>query len=228
MLGNAIALGFTRGGGAPLILGDGNTVAWFDYLQMITKDGSDFVSVWGDASTNSNDLLQPTGTNQPLWSSDGVLFDGVDNFMDTLSFTLNQPEFIYAVLKQVTWSADGRIFDGDTIDSGVLYQNPGTPQLTLYAGSNAAINGNLALDTFGVIRVLINGASSSVQINETTKTTGDAGSRDMGGFILGSKSGGALNHGNIQVKELIIRKIADTAPNEQIIYDYLAAKYSIP
>ena len=48
----------------PSVLTDGNTVAWFDSSENITKDGSDFVSVWGDKSVdavgdpNGNNLLQ--------------------------------------------------------------------------------------------------------------------------------------------------------------------------
>ena len=31
-------------------------------------DGSNLVRIWGDKSVEGNDLLQATGTNQPLWS----------------------------------------------------------------------------------------------------------------------------------------------------------------
>jgi hypothetical protein len=72
-----------------------------DYLKGITKDGSDLVSKWADQSGNDNDLLQATGTNQPIINANGILFDGVDNFMKAVSFTLIQPEFIYMVFKSL-------------------------------------------------------------------------------------------------------------------------------
>lgn len=215
-----------RGDITPPILNDGNTVAWFDSAENITKDGSDFVSVWGDKSGLSHDLLQATGTNQPLHTADGVLFDGVDNFMKCAAFTLNQPEQIYIVFKQVTWTNNNGIFDGDGLVTGLMSTEGSTPRLIVKTDASSAQNANLAVDTFGIARVLINGASSSFQINETTAVTGDFGTRDMGGFTLGGAGGGIINS-HIQVKEVIIRKIVDTAPNEQIIYDYLADKYSI-
>ena len=215
------------GGAGPEALHDGNTVAWFDKDVNVIKDGSNFVSAWGDRSGNGNDLLQSTGTNQPLWSGDGVLFDGVDNFMKCVPFTLIQPEFLYLVLKQVSWFDADRFIDGHLTATGILQQITSTPNFRAFAGSGSSESSDLPLGTYGIIRVLFNGASSTLQINETTQITGDFGASNMGGFTLGGNASGGANFGNIQVKEVIIRKIADTAPNEQIIYNYLASKYSI-
>ena len=102
-LGLSIPFNKKKGEVYPAILDDGNTVAWFDMAEKyMTKDGSDFVSQWDDRSGSTNHLLQVVGTNQPLWTADGVLFDGVDNFMKCVAFTLVQPEFIYMVVKHVT------------------------------------------------------------------------------------------------------------------------------
>lgn len=210
----------------PSILIDGNTVAWYDAAESyITKDGSDLVSQWDDRSGNDNHLLQATATNQPLWSSDGVLFDGVDNYLRAL-FTIEQPEFIYTVLKQVTWVTSGRIFDGSTSVSGLLYQTGSSPNIVAHAGSASSPNTNLAVDTFGIIRLLFNGASSKLIVNDTTPITGDFGSSDMDGLTLGAR-GDEVTFGNIEVKEMIIRKIADSSTDEGLIYDYLKAKYSL-
>lgn len=216
-----------EGGGYPTIIDDGNTVAWFDFnSSYITKDGSDFVSQWSDRSGNNNHLLQATGTNQPLWQVLGVLFDGVDNFMKCVAFTLIQPEMIYVVMKQATWSLNDVFFDGNTDAKGIIYQSTPPNQLIAYGGSVSSENSNLALNTFSVIRLLFNGASSKFIINETTPVTGNFGALDMGGFMIGNRATGAA-YANIEVKEIILRNIADTAPNEAIIYNYLAAKYSI-
>jgi hypothetical protein len=48
----------------------------------------------------------------------------------------------------------------------------------------------------------------------------------MGGFTLGGLSAWSLSS-NIVVKECIVRKIADTSPNEAAIYAYLKAKYGL-
>ncbi len=97
----------------PVIIDSSDTVAFFDSALGITKDGSNFVSNWADQSGEDNHLLQATGTNQPLWSSTGVLFDGVDNLMKCVAFTLVQPEMLYLVLKQVSWTSPRYLFSGD-------------------------------------------------------------------------------------------------------------------
>ena len=108
------AVGYRRRGGIPAVLSDGNTVAWFDLAENITKDGSDFVSVWGDKSGNGNDLLRIPSTRNPLWTTDGVLFDGIDDFMKCVTFTYAQPEQIYIVVKQISWTSTEYLFTGNT------------------------------------------------------------------------------------------------------------------
>lgn len=221
-----------RGAGPPypLILKDGNTVAWYDsqLLSTITKDGSDFVSAWNDKLGSGHDLLQAVGTNQPKWFSvNGILFDGVDNFMKTAAFTLIQPEMIYMVFKQVTWISNSRVFDGNLVNSGILRQVVATPQIGVFAGSASTKSSDLALNTYGIARVLFNGASSKFIVNNNIPITGDFGAANLGGFILGSNAGGGVNHSNIQVKEIILRKVADSATDEQNIYNYLSKKYGI-
>ena len=227
------AVGYRRRGGIipPDILDDGNTVAWFDgAAEYMTKDGSNLVSAWNDRSGNSNNLLQAgADAIKPVWSANSVLFDGTDNFMKTASFTLNRPEMLYIVLKQVTWSANDDLWDGDAVNSMMARQITGTPGIGLYNGSFSVANNNLEVGVFGIIRAYYDaGANSSLQINETTKWVGDIGVvQNAAGFTLGSQADGTALWSNIQVKEIILRKIEDAVPNEQLIYNYLASKYCI-
>lgn len=224
-LGTAITLGFTPS--IPSILLDGNTKAWFDMASSyITKDVSDRVSQWDDRSGEDNHLLQANASYQPLWSSDGVLFDGVDEFMKCVSFTLNQPEYLYAVLKQITYGSD-YFFDGDTSLKMLVQQTGGSPNLGLYGG--AALNGNsdLAIDTWGVMRALFNSTSSRLQIDNNSALIGDGGINNAGGFTLGCRGDVADRFANIEVKEIIIRNVADSIADSDIIYNYLKNKYSL-
>ncbi len=215
--------------GTPAVLEDGNTVAWYiaDNLTTITKTASgDSVERWNDYLGSGHDLLQATVTKKPVWVlDDGILFDGANDHMKTESFAFEQPEMIYIVFKQITWNHK-IVFDGDGTNSGALYQEVNTSELKGYAGTFSTANGNLAVDTFGILRLLFNGASSKLIINETTATTGNFGASDMAGFTLGAGANLAGNS-NIQVKEIILRKVADNATDEQIIYDYLADKYGL-
>jgi hypothetical protein len=220
-------------GGAsyPAVLEDGNTVKWFDFMENITMNESNLVSSWDNKSGVNGiipgALLQAGADSiKPAWSANGVLFDGVSDYMKCNAFTLIQPEFIYMVVNQVSWSLNDRLFDGESFLSGGILQDSTTPNISINAGSNVASNSNLNVGSFGIVRALFNGASSKLIVNATTPTTGNAGSDNMGGFTIGAR-GGTGSYSNIQVKEVIIRKVADGATDEQSIYDYLAGKYSI-
>ena len=209
----------------PAIILDGNTVGWYDFNVGITKDGSNFVSAW-NSRIGANHLLQATGTNQPLHSASGVLFDGIDNFMKAASFTFNQPEFVYAVLKQASWTNGDVLFDGNTASSGRLFQRSTSPNLGISAPTNIGTDTNAIIGNYVIVRVLFNGASSSIQINANSKTSGDAGTNNMGGITIGA-SGANLVFSNVEIKEAIFRKVADNSTNEEAIYNYLKTKYAL-
>lgn len=207
---------------------DGETVGWYDStaLSTITKDASNFVSRWNDKLGSGHDLLQASGTNQPELRADGMFFDGIDNFFKTAPFAYEQPEYVYLVMKQITWSSLDAIFDGNTSTSGVLWQTGSSPNLSTFAG--AGVNNNqLALDTWGIVRVLFNGIPSLLQINANAPVTGNSGTSDMGGITMGSRGQADTRYAHMMVKEAIFRKAADSEANSNKIYNYLKSKYSL-
>jgi hypothetical protein len=108
------------------LIRSGNTIGWYDITDIatITKDGDGLVSVWADKLGSGNDLIQADGAKQPLYSANGILFNGSDEFLKTGTIaTLVKPETVYIVFKQVTWANGDRIFDGRTRTSGQLYQD---------------------------------------------------------------------------------------------------------
>lgn len=214
----------------PAILSDGNTVGFYEYddLTTITKDGSNRISLWKDKLLSGRDLAQAGADNlKPIWGATEIAFDGVAQYLKTAAFTLNQPEEIFIVFNQVTWTIGKYIFDGNANNSGMLRKDGTTPQLKIYAGTISAANANLPINTYGIGRILFNGASSKFILDNTAPVTGNYGAVNMGGFTLGT-SGNAAIPSRVNVKAVIIRKIADTAPNEIIIYNYLATKYGLP
>lgn len=195
--------------------------AWFRYGQGITVTGAG-VSQWDDQSGNARHLKQGTDTNRPSLEADNsILFDGVNNFLQCDAFALNQPETVYVLFKQVTWTAEDRVFDGNTGDTMDFAQKTATPNLGIYAGTGwVAENSDLAVDTYGVAAVVFNGASSLIQINNGTATTGNPGASNAGGFILGA---GAIpsSYSNIQVKEAIVFAAAHDAGQRAAVIAYL-------
>lgn len=203
----------------PSVLDDGNTMAWYDYKENAT------VSNWGDKSGNGNDLLQATPTNQPTITADGVLFDGINNYMKANTFTLIQPEHVYIVFRQLSWVRYEIIFDGIGNTTGYLMQDASSPNLKISAGTQSA-EVSLTLGNWGIVRALFNGAASKLILNNGTPVTGNFGAANLNGFTLG-RGGTSGGTSNIEVKEIIIRKVADSASDETAIYNYLANKYSI-
>lgn len=209
---------------APAVVYAYKPAAWYRYGQGHTIVSGSLVTVnqWDDWSGFNRHLLQATAANRPArQSNDSLLFDGGNKYVKATAFTLNQPLSIYALMQQVTW-VDGDVFtDGDTISSVVIYQSPtSSPNIRLYAGTNAATNSGLALNTDAVIIGVFNGASSLLQVNRTTATTGDAGAQNAGGFTLGSGGDGTLPS-NIQVKEVIVYDTAHNAVDRERITVYL-------
>ena len=206
------------------IINDGNTVGWYlaDTLSTITKDGSNLVAQWNDYLGSGHNLAQGTAGQKPVWSSSGIQFDGVDDTM-TASFTINQPTFLYLVLKEI-WVSGGRLFDGGSPNGGYVRMVAG-PSLGLNAGSYITYNYDMPDNTFVVMRALFNGASSKLIINAGTPATGNCGANNMGGLTLASYGTG--QYGNVQIKEIIMRKVSDSSGNETAIYNYLKNKYGL-
>ena len=207
-----------------------NTVGWYvagdGSSTYVTKDGSDFVSVWKDLSGANHPLNQATGTNQPKWLlNDGIAFDGIDNFMSSI-FAWNQPSTYYIVYKQ-TFVADKYILDGATLNGTQLsMRGTGTPP-TIRAGSPSLcpnLINTAANNIYQILRLCFNGTSSKIQVNNNTATTWNSGANNPGGIYLGATQF-IGTEGNITVKEIILKTTDDDAATETAIYNYLANKY---
>lgn len=190
--------------------------AWYRYNTGITVTGSG-VSTWADQSGNGNDLLQGTDTNRPALQADGsILFDGVDNFMSAI-FAHTAPVTWYGLLNPVTITSADRVFSGVTATVVVL-ETAAAAQLfcTAGAGTNAAFTAG----SYHAICAVFNGASSVFQVDGTT-ATGDPGTNDPGGIVVGAAAGGATA-ANIQVKEVILFAAAHDATTRGKVINYLA------
>jgi hypothetical protein len=207
----------------PSVLDDGHTVGFYISSTGVTKDGSDYVSLWADQSLAGNDLVNSTGGEQPLWSSNGITFDGTNDILYK-TFNYAQPGTIYMVIQWLTFNAYDRILsDG----AGEFYfrMNNGTPELNMYSGTAMGSNTDLAEDTWGIITLVVSNTNSKIQINEGTPVTGTTGTNNISSNTLFLGGSGAYAH--FQIKELIFRDIDDTSDNELLVINYLNGKYTI-
>lgn len=197
--------------------------AYYKFNTGITSSGG-FVSQWDDQSGNARHLVQATGTNQPSLQGDGsILFPGIDEFMLTDPFTLNQPETVYVRGKQITWSNNDTICDGVSGTRMLIAQAVTSPNLSLSAGTGGMNTPGWTLDTYKTVCAVFNGAGSSLQIDNNTPTTGNPGANNAGGFMLGARppAPGSL-FAHIQVKEVVLFAAAHDASTRASVIAYLS------
>jgi hypothetical protein len=197
--------------------------AWFAKSTGISSSGG-AVSAWADQSGNARDLVQATGANQPALQGDGtILFNGTAHFLKTAAFTLNQPCSIYLRFKQVTWTANDRVFDGNASGSALMVQSGSSPALALFAGTGTVPSTSaLAVDTWGSIAAVFNGASSVIQVSGQAAATANSGAGNPGGLTLGANGAGA-QFGNIQVAGVVVYAAAHDATQRAAVFTYLDA-----
>lgn len=216
------------------IINDGNTVAWYlaDDITTITKNESNLVTAWNDKLGSGHNLIGGADYPPaycPIWSSTGITFDGAQNYMETAGFTLNQPEFVYMVVKVFSTSPEyGVIFNG--IGGGIgliyLYDISESGARVKAQAQFEMVSAGISTNSFIIIRALYNGVSSKVIINGGTPVIGNVGTGNMGGFALGSRSQDD-GPSYVQVKEIILRDVSDSSGDETLIYNYLKAKYGL-
>jgi hypothetical protein len=132
-----------------------------------------------------------------------VVFDGTDDVLKSAPFTFNQPATIYLMCKQNSWTYTDYLIDGNSTAKMGLTQAATTPHIRQNAGTNGTENAGFALNTFRIITLIYNGATSVLKIDSTgTSVTSNAGSNNPGGINLGSR-GDNTRWGNITVLEYL-------------------------
>jgi len=219
-------LGAYAAANALSILDDGNTVGWYIAEEKyMTKDEMDSVSQWEDINVNDNHL---TASNlaQPIWGDDSITFNGTTNLMGD-TFTWNQPCMMYIVMKQKTWTINEYMLSNTLTGFIGFQQRNASPQVRMVtSGGYSSNSSDFLLDTWSVIRILINGSGSFLKINGHDALTFSSASINMNGLFIGADDG-LTTYANICFKEIICRKIEDSDSDETIIYNYLKDKYGL-
>lgn len=184
-------------------------------------------STFAETSTNGATAVASTGETWTLNSTGGypttivkspqILFGGVDEYLKTAAFTLNQPSFCCIVFKPITFTNVDFIFDGATTNSMVLRQNGATPAYSTYAGGGAdSIGVGPALGALGIVSATYNGALSPWRLNLDAPNLADIGTANASGLTLGADGGLAFGFGNFIAKEFIAFPVA---PTEAQLYE---------
>lgn len=189
-------------------------------------DGSDQAATITSSATGEIWTINKSGgLPAQIVARPSLLFDGTADYLKTNAFTLNQPETVYIVFKQVSYTVNDVICDGNT--SGTLRILQGANSGELYMRISSTIQGgSLALGTYGVASHVSNGANSVLGINLVSPATGDIGSANAGGFTLGSNATPGA-YANIQVLEVLVAAAAHSSEQRARIVQYLAGRHGI-
>jgi len=203
--------------------GIAGTLVFDANFQSVAEGSTTFTESSSNAATVT---INSTGaTPAQIVGSPSLLADGTAHKLATANFTLDQPCEYFLVAKPITWTAGDYLCSGTAGVAGIT-QVTGTPKIGLNAGSGVADNTNAVLGSYAIIYAAFNGASSELQVNLTTATTGNAGAGNPGGLSLFSDNGG-INYGNWQVKEMIARSVVSNTATRLAIQTALARKHGI-
>lgn len=185
------------------------------------------VGALDDLSGNGNNILQATGASRPQLRQSGSLyyleFDGVDDRLGPVLFTITQPWSAVGAARQVTWTAGNVICGGGNSTSGSFYQSSVTPQVRLFDGSNGDVNTDLAVGQTGVATERHSNATSRLAINNNAYVFGTTGTGVPGGLTIGGAFNGTASSdiwffGRVEIdRDLTDSEIAQTR-------QYFAAK----
>ena len=208
----------------PAELYDGNTYAWYNFVNNITKDGSNLISQAEDISGNGRHLLQETNDYKPLWSLEGATFDGINDYMRATGWNLAKPTTIYVVMKRPNVLSNVIMFDG-LVSNAIKFSTYAPKRPMIQSGTNNIIASESAFpsNTTSVFALKYDGANSFIRYG-ATKVTGTTGAVTATGFTIGATSNLGL-FSNLIFKELIIRSVSDSVDTEDVIMNSLMSRY---
>lgn len=211
----------------PSEVSDGNTwlrVKYDDPVFRTVVGG--IVTEWIDVMGSGRKLTNPTPANGGKLEADCVKFISAESRALRLQTALGAPTMLYLVIRPDSWVSTNRILDGGLSNApfGMVTAEP-----QYYFGpSGYSIAGiNIPTGSWSIVRALINGANSYVQVNNGSKITGDMGVTSLGGITLGARYTVAANWANVSYKEVMMRQIAETDVVADKFYTYLKALYGI-
>ena len=209
--------------GRPTVMDDGDTypeyIAHTDYLTL----GLTGVISWEDASDSAFNLATQ-GSDSAYWSTDHVSFAGTSK-LKNYDWNTATGFTVWMVVYMDSWTGGDEFFvlaDG-AVDFN-QYPASDRVRVSTSGGSFNTDYDDQALDTWYIIKIIVNGASSEIQYNENTAITGNAGT-----FTAADQAwlGHDVDCADFDLKHFIYRNTIDTSGDEDDIRDWLNSEYSV-
>lgn len=218
------------GWGTPLNNSDGTVaLAWY-----VADDVSGTVTSWMDKGSNGWHLTNSLSGKSPAVITAGlnghnfIVFDGVDDFLKSESFTDSQPNE-YVFVASLTNGANQIYFDcADGGNRQLFFQDA-----NFDAGSSVTLAGTV-YSKWIVFDLIFNGASSAGYMTNILSASGNTGANSQGGFTLGGRFGlDAGRFANLAISELIVYGGPGFVPGTNVAwrsnaFSYLTNKYALP
>lgn len=198
-------------------------------------ESGSLVSQLNDLSGRGRHFSQASDTKKPARIANArnghaaISFDGVNDALVTPVLTFAQPlHFFFALSWHLMTSGGGQFIVDGTSHYGCVFHNANDPTIRTYFG---AMGPTMAFtsDTWMILDVVLNGASSKVAINGGAQTTGNGGTGSPGGITLGSLAAqSAGNFAQYLLGEFVATTTELTGAARLQMCAYLAAKWGIP
>lgn len=215
------------------ILKDGNTVYWIEpkNSSYVTKDVNNIVSSVQGLDGTPN-FLQSTLANRPLYTSEGLVFDGVNDYLTGTHPTYQNSGAmsVYIKLKINTWSSGRYLFSSGTWFYPALLMYNTSAQIyaleSSFGSSNVQVS-SIYLDSnigswLNLKYIQPAGARGFFSINGVNSNTfNNTSEGTSNSFIIANNTFGANRQANIVVAALIVRKTVDTPENQIAISNYI-------
>lgn len=208
-----------------LLTTDTYTYGWYSMdRSTFTKNASEQIASQSNSQGTAPALAQATDANKPIWTASGVSFDGIsDRYSATMALT--QPMTIYIVCKISAITTDFK-YVFFKIGSGFNLKAY-TTTLIFSAGTNSTAVA-YTQDQFFCVKIVSNGASSTLQVNDGTIVSGNFGASVLDNIFLFGSESPSTTYCQMIVPEIIIRHTVDTGSNMTAIWtDYLKPKYGL-
>lgn len=213
-----------------------NPLAWYDLTDTLTLTSSnDFVSQAYDKSGNNHHLTESTPGKQPLITSDGLYFDGIDDELSALNVINDGSQTAFVVYKY-----------HDPLDVGgaaardVLLANHGSggDKNRFYLstdgvdfGNSKLLHSNTSINTDYILSAwsenIGDGSTQTIQINNGTPVSGQV-DRGLTDSTLSVASQLFVSDWlECTIKEIIIFDRVLSADNRSDVQSYLTSKHNL-
>jgi hypothetical protein len=199
-------------------LGDGYTMAFYDANDTanITLDGTN-VDAHKCKLGVGPDLTSASGS-EPQMGSGEITCNG-SQYIKSAAYSVAQPMTIYMKVKANSFTHADRLLH---IGGAVVVQLNTSAYLAINAGGWITSNADASTGNWMIVRVILNGVNSSIQIDQDTAKTGNAGTGAGTIICIGANADGTQG-GDIAYKGLIIRSGVDDTAKQAAIYNIINA-----